>query len=78
MRDSDRKKPAKDESPPTGATGTAGDQRRDDTFMRLRTALLEDRLALMETTSEQTGTDPYNSGVHRAMARAHVWSKRSR
>jgi hypothetical protein len=56
----------------------SADQRREDTFMRLRSALLEDRLALMDTGSENTGTDPYNSGIHRAMAKAHVWSRRSR
>jgi len=52
--------------------------RRDDTLTRLRTALLEDRLAVMEISGESTGTDPYNSGVHRAMVKAHVWNKRSR
>ena len=54
------------------------DQRREDTFMRLRSALLEERLAVLDTTSENTGTDPYNSGIHRAMVKAHVWNKRSR
>jgi hypothetical protein len=76
MRESDRKTPATKQA--ATATSPAGDQRRDDTLMRLRAALLEDRLTLMEVTGEQTGTDPYNSGVHRAMARADVWSKRSR
>ena len=57
----------------------ASDERhREDTFMRLRSALLEDRLAVLELSGENTGTDPYNSGVHRAMAKGHVWNKRSR
>jgi hypothetical protein len=56
----------------------SADKRRDDTFMRLRSALLQDRLAVVDTSAESSGTDPYNSGVHRALARAHAWSKRAR
>ena len=37
-----------------------------------------ERLALLDTSAESTGTDPYNSGIHRAMVKAHVWNKRSR
>jgi hypothetical protein len=53
-------------------------KRRDDTLTRIRSALLENRLSVVALSSENTGTDPYNSGVHRALAKAHVWSKRSR
>jgi hypothetical protein len=56
----------------------SADKRREDTFMRLRAALLEERLALVDTSAENTGTDPYNSGIHRALVRAQVWNKRSR
>jgi hypothetical protein len=54
------------------------DRRRDDTLNRIRTALLRDRLAVTSLSDENTGTDPYNSGVHRALAKAHVWGKRPR
>jgi hypothetical protein len=63
---------------PTKSADKAGGDERGDTFSRLRSALLEDRLAVMEGGRENTGTDPYNSGIHRAMAKAHVWGKRSR
>lgn len=54
------------------------DPRRDDTISRIRTALIQDRLTVVSLTEEDTGTDPYNSGVHRALAKAHVWRKGSR
>jgi hypothetical protein len=63
---------------PTAAPVDQGDQRRDDTINRLRTALIKDRLAVISLTDENTGTDPYNSGVHRALVKAHVWRKGSR
>jgi len=62
----------------SGITARAADRRRDDTLTRLRSALLEDRLAVLDLASENTGTDPYNSGVHRTLAKGHVWDKRSR
>ena len=57
---------------------SAGDQRRSETLERIRAALLDERLAVMEFSGENTGTDPYNSGVHRTLGRGEVWSKRSR
>jgi hypothetical protein len=54
------------------------DRRRDETLTRIRSALLEERLAVVTSSGENTGTDPYNSGVHRALSGAHSWSKRSR
>lgn len=62
----------------TAAATDENDLRRDDTINRLRSALLKDRLAVMALTDENTGTDPYNSGVHRALTKAHVWRKGSR
>lgn len=78
MSDADSKIRGQDTPAKAAVADSASDKRREDTFTRLRSALLEDRLALLELSSENTGTDPYNSGVHRAMAKAHVWSKRSR
>lgn len=63
---------------PAKPADTVGGDVRSDTFTRLRSALLEDRLAVLESAHENTGTDPYNSGIHRAMTKAHVWGKRSR
>jgi hypothetical protein len=60
------------------AANDEGDVRRDETISRLRSALMHDRLSVMALTDENTGTDPYNSGVHRALAKAHVWRKGSR
>lgn len=54
------------------------DKRRDDTISRIRSALLRDRLTVMSLGDENTGTDPYNSGVHRALTKTHDWKKRSR
>ncbi len=59
-------------------TEADSDRRRDDTLSRIRAALLQDRLTVTVLTDENAGTDPYNSGVHRALAKAHVWGKRSR
>jgi hypothetical protein len=55
-----------------------GDQPLNNTFLRLRSALLEDRLASMDLTDESAGSDPYNSGTHRALGKSTVWNKRSR
>ena len=60
------------------AQPAATEKRREEALTRLRSALLEDRLELMEHSDESTGTDPYNSGIHRAMVKGHVWKKRSR
>lgn len=58
---------------------TAGNEPQlNNTFMRLRSALLEDRLSAMELSDEDAGNDPYNSGTHRALGKATVWNKRSR
>lgn len=57
---------------------SATDKRVEDTFTRLRSALLEERLSLLDLSGEGAGTDPYNSGTHRALVKAHVWGKRSR
>ena len=55
------------------------EQRREDTLNRIRSALVEERLAVVSANEENTGTDPYNSGIHRALASSHhVWNKRSR
>ena len=78
MSSSDSKSPANEDSVEAPLPEESADKRREDTFMRLRSALLEERLALVDTSPENTGSDPYNSGIHRAMAKAHVWSKRSR
>jgi len=60
------------------ADAPAGDRRRDDTLTRLRSALAGQRLSLLDLTGEDTGTDPYNSGVHRALAQTYAWRKRAR
>jgi hypothetical protein len=60
------------------AEAVESNKRRDDTITRIRTALLRDRLAVVSLSDENAGTDPYNSGVHRALAKDHVWRKRSR
>lgn len=65
-------------SRPVEAKASEADRRRDETITRIRTALLNDRLAVMDLSGENTGTDPYNSGVHRVLARPEVWNKRSR
>lgn len=54
------------------------EKRRDDTLTRIRGALLEERLSVLAVSGENCGTDPYNSGIHRALAKTQVWSKRSR
>ncbi len=54
------------------------EQRREDTLNRIRSALVEERLEVVSAGAENTGTDPYNSGIHRALASGHVWTKRSR
>ena len=59
--------------------GTAGSEPQlNNTFMRLRSALLEDRLSAMELSDESAGSDPYNSGTHRALGKATIWNRRSR
>jgi len=68
----------KGNSGPVKAEESTGERRQNDTFTRLRTALLEERLALMERSSEDSGTDPYNSGIRRTTLEAPVWNKRSR
>jgi hypothetical protein len=77
MSGTESKIPCQEKQAQTKGSALADDS-RNDTFMRLRSALLEDRLAVLESQTENTGTDPYNSGIHRAMAKAHVWNKRSR
>jgi hypothetical protein len=62
---------------PESASGD-GDQRRNQTLTRIRAALLQDKLAVMTLTNENTGTDPYNSGVHQALGKATAWHRRSR
>jgi hypothetical protein len=59
------------------AEAKEADKRRDNTLGRIRTALLRDRLSVLSLSDENTGADPYNSGVHRALASTHVWRKRS-
>lgn len=63
---------------PTAPEISKSEQRREDTLNRIRSALVEERLAVVSTSEENTGTDPYNSGIHRALATREVWSKRSR
>jgi hypothetical protein len=58
------------------AEAAATDRRRNDTLNRLRAALLEDRLAVLQLSGENTGTDPYNSGIMRGPS--HLWRTRSR
>jgi hypothetical protein len=65
-------------SPKAANSPSASDQRRSETLERIRAALLDERLAVLELSGEATGTDPYNSGVHRTLGRGDVWSKRSR
>ncbi len=64
--------------PGTGKKPADSDQQLQNTITRIRSALLEDRLAAMSLTDENTGSDPYNSGVHRALGKATVWTRRSR
>ncbi|HTQ36640.1 MAG TPA: hypothetical protein VMH77_06355 [Steroidobacteraceae bacterium] len=63
---------------PAAGAAAGGDQRHRDTLARLRDALVQDRLKVMDLSGERTGTDPYNSGVHRALGNGQVWDKRSR
>ncbi len=56
----------------------ASEQPLNNTFTRLRSALLEDRLTAMALTDENAGRDPYNSGTHRALGKSTAWDKRSR
>ena len=63
---------------PKDTAGAKADTRQRDTLARLRSALLEQRLGLMETADQSTGTDPYNSGIHPALVKGHDWGKRSR
>jgi hypothetical protein len=65
-------------SPKAANDPSASDRRRNETLERIRAALLDERLAVLELSGETTGTDPYNSGVHRTLGRGDVWSKRSR
>lgn len=59
--------------------GDSGDLRRDSTINRLRDALINDKLAVMDFTGEGTGADPYNSGRHRTLdPTAAIWGKRPR
>lgn len=63
---------------PVEAKASEADKRRDETITRIRAALLNDRLEVMDLSGENTGTDPYNSGIHRVLAKSEVWNKRSR
>lgn len=78
MSGTDSKFPRREKPAQAKIAAAVDDTGREDTFTRLRSALLEERLELMEVGSQNTGTDPYNSGIHRAMVKAHVWGKRSR
>lgn len=72
---------AEDKPHPRGtdsAPRSAADRRREDTLTRLRNALLEERLAVLELSDESTGTDPYNSGIRRGPHAFNGWGKRSR
>jgi hypothetical protein len=52
------------------------DLRLKDTLSRLRSALLDDRLAQMELSGEKAGADPRDTGIHLAAASAYDWSNR--
>ena len=78
MTNPTRTAPPHASSPRAPENPSAGDQRRSETLERIRAALLDQRLAVLEISGESTGTDPYNSGVHRTLGRGDVWSKRSR
>ena len=55
------------------------DARRDGTISRLRNAIIQDKFTAVSLSAEKAGSDPYNSGVHRALDRkANPWDKRSR
>ncbi len=55
------------------------DARRNVTFTRLRTAILQDKFTAIGKSDESSGSDPYNSGVHRSLEKkSHSWDKRSR
>jgi hypothetical protein len=55
---------------------TARIDRRNTILAQIEAALLADKLAL-ETASQGTNNDPYNSGVYK-VPKAGVWNKRSR
>ncbi|MEJ0100532.1 MAG: hypothetical protein WDO12_12720 [Pseudomonadota bacterium] len=53
------------------------DRRRDVTITRLRMAILQDKSSVVSSGVESCGSDPYNSGVHRALAKKNdPWDKR--
>lgn len=52
---------------------TARIDRRNTILAQIEAALLADKLAL-EEASAAGGTDPYNTGVHKAVAASGVWN----
>lgn len=53
---------------------TARIDRRQTVLAQIEAALLADKLSVLELSTEDTGTDPYNSGVFRN----DVWGRRAR
>jgi hypothetical protein len=56
-------------------SSTARIDRRQTVLAQIEAALLADKLAVMDLSDENTGTDPYNSGVY---PRVQAWGKRPR
>ncbi len=54
---------------------TARIDRRQTVLAQIEAALLADKLSLVELAAEDTGSDPYNSGVFRT---GETWGKRAR
>ena len=75
-----RRNPAKDSGIPVSENEIdESDGRREVTITRLRTAILQDKFTALGASVEKSGTDPYNSGVHRALgSKSNPWDKRSR
>ncbi len=56
-----------------GLGDTARIDRRDTILAQIEAALLADKLAIEEAAASG-GIDPYNTGVHKAVAGAGVWN----
>lgn len=56
-------------------SSTARIDRRQTVLAQIEAALLSDKLAVMNLSEENTGTDPYNSGIY---PKAQAWGTKPR
>jgi hypothetical protein len=61
---------------PTRIAQSGTNLRRKETMSRLRSALLDDRLAQMDLSRDKSGADPRDTGIHLAAGGTFDWSNR--